>query len=87
MDCMLKNEEEARLAIALGRICVACFSLTKKAWDKFSNFYEANPKGILRRSDLLQPDRTLGDYNEKGYSGHAVILIDANQVSLELLNS
>lgn len=83
----LKNEEEARLAISLGRVCVAIFWLPKKAWDKFSLFYQTNPKGILKKSDLIQPNGSLGNKKEKGSGGHAVVLIDANISALEFLNS
>ena len=63
------------------------FFLPKKGWDKFGDFFRQNPQGILRKTDLLQPDGTLGDPNEKGFGGHAVILIDANISALEFLNS
>lgn len=82
---ILKNENEARVALALGRACVGIFNLPNDAWDKFSKFFTNNPKGILKKSDLLQPDGTLGNWSN--YSGHAVILIDANIVALEFLNS
>lgn len=76
---MLRKEQEARLAHALGRVCVSSFRLPKKGWDKFDDFFERNPKGVLKRSDL-QPDGTLGnpEEEERGGGGHAVILIDAN---------
>lgn len=83
----LENEEKASLAIALGRVCTASFWLPNKAWDKFSAFFKKNPKGVLKKSDLLEPDGSYGDRYEKGGGGHAVVLIDANISALEFLNS
>ena len=83
----LKNEESAKLAITLGRVCVATFWLPGEAWIKFSRFFKLNPKGILKKSDLLQKDGTLGNPNHKESGGHAVVLIDANISGLEFLNS
>lgn len=83
----LENEESAKLAITLGRVCVAVFWLPGEAWHKFSRFFRNNPKGILQRSDLLKADGTLGDKNHKDSGSHAVVLIDANISALEFLNS
>ena len=83
----MANEESARLAISLGRVCTASFWLPKKAWDKFNYFFKSNPKGFLRKSDLLQHDGSYGNPNEEENCGHAVVLIDANISALEFLNS
>lgn len=67
-------------------MCVSTFRLKRSGWNKFHDFFEQNPKGVLKRSNLLQPDGTLGSPDEEE-GGHAVILIGANLSALEFLNS
>ncbi len=67
---------------------MAKFRLTQAKWDRFSEFYKINPKGILKNQDLKASilNRLLST-DEGQASGHAVVLIKCDPESLWLMNS
>jgi hypothetical protein len=80
------DETGARRAITARRPVVAKFRLTQAKWDRFSEFYKNNPKGILKNQDLTASILNILFGTSEG-SGHAVVLIKCDPESLWLMNS
>lgn len=72
----------AMRAVSEKRPVVARFFLSGAQWDRFHQFYEENPKGILTRSYL---DSKHHSTCKPG--GHAVVLTSYDAQSLRLMNS
>ena len=81
--CKQVNHKEAMQAVASSRPVVATFRLTEKEWDKFEDFYESNPKGILTKKEI---DITARRPKTPDF-GHAVVLTSFDSECLRLLNS
>ena len=86
----------AMKAITLSRPVVATFRLTDNEWDRFKEFYERNPKGILTKKDIditACPQRRPVSHLEHCSPpktpefGHAVVLTSFDSECLRLLNS
>ena len=69
-------------AITEKRPVVARFRLTDAEWDRFSNFYRRNPRGILSLSDLRVREQA-----RERRIGHAVVLTSFDSQCLRLMNS
>ena len=52
LHCQEVDLKGAMKAITLSRPVVATFRLTDNEWDRFKEFYERNPKGILTKKDV-----------------------------------
>jgi len=79
-----KTEEGSALkAVVEKRPVIARFCLSDAEWRAFSEFYDRNPRGILRKSDLGYSTRPHGTE----LSGHAVVLTSFNSESLRFMNS
>jgi len=79
-----KTEEGSALkAVVEKRPVIARFCLSDAEWRAFSEFYDRNPRGILRKSDLGYSTRPRGTE----LSGHAVVLTSFNSESLRFMNS
>ena len=83
LRCKRVDYKGAMKAVASSRPVVATFRLTEKEWDRFEDFYESNPKGILTKKEIditARPPET-PDF------GHAVVLTSFDSECLRLLNS
>ena len=61
LRCQRVDLQRAMKAITSSRPVVATFRLTDNEWDRFKEFYERNPKGILTKKDIgiaTRPPRT-----------------------------
>ena len=83
LQCQKVDAIGAMKAISAKRPVVARFYLTGAQWDRFHQFYEDNPKGILTRSYLDTKHQPIS--NPAG--GHAVVLTSYDAESLRLMNS
>lgn len=83
LRCKRVDYKGALKAVASSRPVVATFRLTEKEWDKFEDFYESNPKGILTKKEI---DITARRPKTPDF-GHAVVLTSFDSECLRLLNS
>ena len=83
LRCNRVDYKGAMKAVASSRPVVATFRLTEKEWDKFEDFYESNPKGILTKKEI---DITARRPKTPDF-GHAVVLTSFDSECLRLLNS
>ena len=83
LRCKRVDYKGAMKAVASSRPVVATFRLTEKEWDKFEDFYESNPKGILTTKEI---DITARLPKTPDF-GHAVVLTSFDSECLRLLNS
>ncbi len=83
LRCQAVEIEGALRAVASKRPVVALFALTDPEWDRFSEFYETTPKGILTETHLDKSNRD----PEMELKGHAVVLTSFNSSCLRLMNS
>ena len=83
LRCKRVDYKGAMKAVASSRPVVATFRLTEKEWDRFEDFYESNPKGILTKKEIDIKARRpkTPDF------GHAVVLTSFDSECLRLLNS
>lgn len=83
LRCERISMTEAMIAITAKRPVVATFRLTEAEWDKFSDFYDRNPTGILTKKEINIRKRNLKDK----CVGHAVVLTSFNSKCLRFMNS
>ena len=83
LRCKRVDYKGAMKAVASSRPVVATFRLTEKEWDKFEDFYESDPKGILTKKEI---DITARRPKTPDF-GHAVVLTSFDSECLRLLNS
>ena len=83
LRCKRVDYKGAMKAVASSRPVVATFRLTEREWDKFEDFYESNPKGILTKKEI---DITARRPKTPDF-GHAVVLTSFDSECLRLLNS
>ena len=79
----LVSPEEAKKAVLKGRPCLCGFYLDGPKWDKFSEFFRENPKGILTKKIINQKPKIY----ESEEGGHAVVLTSIEKNCLKFLNS
>ena len=77
------SPKEAKKAVLKGRPCLCRFYLDGPKWDKFSEFFRENPKGILTKKIINQKPKLY----ESGEGGHAVVLTSIEKNCLKFLNS
>ena len=70
-------------AITSSRPVVARFRLTEYEWERFDDFFESNPEGILTKKEIDITARLPNVLTD----GHAVVLTSFNSECLRLLNS
>ena len=89
LHCQKVDLKGAMKAITSGRPVVATFRLTGNEWDRFKEFYERNPKGILTKNDIDIPVSHLEHCSPPKTPdfGHAVVLTSFDSECLRLLNS
>ena len=61
------------------QVVIGSFELTENQWERFEEFFERTPKGILTKVDLGQPSGEI--------VGHAVVLASYDSSSLRFMNS
>jgi len=82
LECKEVDATGAMKAISAKQPVVARFYLSGAQWDRFYQFYEQNPKGILTRSYLDSKH-----HSTSNPGGHAVVLTSYDAESLRLMNS
>ncbi len=83
LHCETIGIEGALQAVASKRAVLAMFALTDPEWERFSEFFENSPKGILTESHLGKSKRD----PKMELKGHAVVLTSFNSYCLRLMNS
>ena len=61
------------------QVVIGSFKLTENQWERFKEFFERTPKGILTKVDLGQPSGEIGV--------HAVVLASYDSSCLRFMNS
>ena len=81
LRCQQVDLKGAMEAITSSRPVVATFWLTKREWQRFANFFERNPNGILTKEEIKMAARRTDTI------GHAVVLTSFDSQCLRMLNS
>ena len=84
------NEDEAKIALQKGRFILCSFYLIDKQWKNFYGYYHQNPSGVLSQNIIdsgCEEAIATRKEEEISDSGHAVLLIGANDNYLRFLNS
>ena len=84
LHCREVDPMDAMKAITCSRPVVATFRLTDNEWYSFRKFYESNPKGILKKKNLISITTCFPNSRTRG---HAVVLTSFDSECLRLLNS
>ena len=81
LRCKKIDLKDAMEAITSSRPVVATFWLTKDEWERFGNFFQRNPNGILTKEEINKAACRADTI------GHAVVLTSFDSQCLRMLNS